>query len=407
MTRQHSKVCQAVRPRRRNEQLVQQGSHTNRKSAIANRKSIVTRVLLLIPTLDRSGAEQQLTLLATHLPRDQFDVRVATLTRGGPFENVLKQAGIPVIPLRKRFKFDPVALWRLRRLLNDWQPDILHTWLFAANAYGRLAVGRHRRCKVIVSERCVDSWKSGWQLRLDRRLISRTDLLVGNSQSVADFYRQQGFPNDRLRVVPNGIDLPGEALLSRDEILAAWNIPPQARLVGYVGRLAKQKRVRDLIWAFELLRSLHNEVHLLIVGDGPEKFALQQFAREIQADQQIHFVGHRDDARQLFPLLDVFWLASDFEGLSNSVMEAMAAGIPVVASDIPPNRELVVPGESGFLVPIGDRAAFAQFTARLLADPELARQLGTAGRERIRTEFSIGKMVDGFVRLFREVLRQP
>jgi glycosyltransferase involved in cell wall biosynthesis len=365
----------------------------------------VTRVLLLIPTLDRSGAEQQLTLLATRLPRDEFDVRVATLTRGGPFEDVLKQAGIGVIHLRKRFKFDPVALWRLRRLLRDWQPHILHTWLFAANAYGRLAVGRHRRCKVIVSERCVDSWKSDWQLWLDRRLVSRTDLLVGNAQSVAEFYEQQGIPKSCLRVVPNGIGLPTDAPPSRKQFLAGLEISQQAKIVGYIGRLAKQKRVRDLIWAFELLRSLHDEVHLLIVGDGPERPALEQFARDIQADRQIHFLGHRHDARQLLPLLDVFWLASEFEGLSNSVMEVMAAGVPVVVSDIPPNRELVVPGETGFVVPLGDRVAFAQFTAKLLTDPELAQRLGADARERIRTEFSIDKMVAGYVKLYRELMK--
>lgn len=364
------------------------------------------RVLLLIPTLDRSGAEQQLTLLATHLPRDGFEVRVATLTRGGPFVDVLKEAGIPVIHLRKRFKFDPVALWRLRRLLRDWQPDILHTWLFAANSYGRLAMSRRRRCKVIVSERCVDSWKSGWQLWLDRRLVSRTDLLVGNSRSVAEFYQQLGIPHDRLRVVHNGIDLPAESsALPRNETLAAWDIPANARLVGYVGRLAPQKRLRDLIWAFELLRSLRDNTYFVIVGDGPEKAALQRFARDVQADQQIRFLGHREGARQLFPLFDVFWLASDFEGLSNSVMEAMAAGVPVVASDIPPNRELVVPGETGFVVPVGDRVAFAQFTAKLLAEPELSQRMGAAARERIRTEFSIDKMVAGYVALYREVTR--
>ena len=100
------------------------------------------KLLFLIPTLDRSGAEKQLTLLATHLPRSEFAVHVAALTRLGPYATELEAAGIPVTVLNKRFKFDPIAYSRLRSLLKDQQPDILHTWLFAASAYGRLAAGR-------------------------------------------------------------------------------------------------------------------------------------------------------------------------------------------------------------------------------------------------------------------------
>lgn len=102
--------------------------------------------------------------------------------------------------------------------------------------------------------------------------------------------------------------------------------------------------------------------------------------------------------------MDLFWIASDFEGQSNSIMEAMAAGLPVIATDIPPNRELVVDGETGFLVRVGDRAGFQQFADRILADPELARRLGDAGRERMRQNFSIDKMVATHARLYREVL---
>ena len=117
------------------------------------------------------------------------------------------------------------------------------------------------------------------------------------------------------------------------------------------------------------------------------------------------FLGHRDDATRLLPAFDVFWLASDFEGLSNSIMEAMAAGLPVVASDIPPNRELVVDGQTGFLGPVGDRVAFAQLAERILLNPTLAQQLGSAGRERIAAHFSVEKMVAGYSQLYHEVAR--
>ncbi|MBX3439890.1 MAG: glycosyltransferase, partial [Planctomycetaceae bacterium] len=132
----------------------------------------VIKLALVIPTLDRSGAEKQLTLLATRLPRREFNVHVIALTRGGPYEQELQSHSVPVTVLGKRWKFDPAAAWRLRTLLNRLQPDVLHTWLFAANAYGRLAGTRRSDWKTIISERCVDTWKAPWQLWLDRQLIS-------------------------------------------------------------------------------------------------------------------------------------------------------------------------------------------------------------------------------------------
>ena len=166
------------------------------------------RLTLLIPTLDRSGAEKQLTLLATHLPRDEFDVRVIALTRGGPYADALRDEDIPLTVLGKAHKLDFGAYRRLKAALRTDAPDILHTWLFAANSYGRLAIGGRARPRVVVSERCVDSWKSSWQLWLDRRLIARTDRLVGNSQSVVEFYQSQGFPAARTSVIYNGIESP-------------------------------------------------------------------------------------------------------------------------------------------------------------------------------------------------------
>lgn len=362
------------------------------------------KLLLAIPTLDQSGAEKQFTLLATRLPRQEFDVSAVTITRGGPYESILAEAGIPVTHLRKRWKFDPFALGRLKRLIRSQCPDVLHTWLFAANAYGRLAIKRSGRPKVVVSERCVDTWKAGWQHTLDNRLEPKTDRLVANSESVAAFYREREFPAAKIRVIRNGIELPELVNFDRAALLAEFDIPAHAKVVGYVGRLAKQKRLLDLVWAMQLLQQLNDKAYFLVVGAGPEQESALKLARHMGCDHLVRFAGHRDDANRLMQAMDVFWLASDFEGQSNSVMEAMAAGVPVVASDIPPNRELVVDGETGFLVKVGDSVGFAQFADRIFADEQLAARLGSAARDRMRTEFSIDSMVNAYAKLYRELV---
>lgn len=398
------------------------------------------KLVLLIPTLDRSGAEKQLTLLATRLPRPEFDLHVLALTRGGPYERDLREHEIPVTILGKRWRFDPPAWWSLRRELARLSPHVLHTWLFAANSYGRLAAGPRRPWKTVVSERCVDTWKAPWQLWLDRRLIARTDRLIANSHAVADFYRQQGVPDDLITVIPNAIECPAregaphcgrhadsgpsstvvprstseETRERRDDraqlrvrLLKELEIPPDARLIGCVGRLARQKRIDDLLWAAQVLRQADERAYLLIIGDGPERARLEQHARNVECAAHVRFLGHRSDVAQLLRLLDIYWLGSDFEGMSNSLMEAMAAGIPVVATDIPPNRELVKHGEHGYLVGVGDGVGFAQFTLRLLHDEPLARRLGAAGRQRMAEEFSVKKMVAAHAALYRQLSANP
>ena len=369
----------------------------------------MTRVLLLIPTLDRSGAEKQLTLLASGLKRDfsdEFEVEVVCLTRGGPYQVELEAAGVPVTILGKRFRFDPFALRRLKKLVREKQPDILHTWLFAANSYGRLVAGKEGVAgpQVVVSERCVDTWKAGWQLWLDRKQIPRTTRMIGNSQAVVDFYRELGVPDEKLVVIRNGIDLPeAPSQEARTALRQELGIAASSKILGFVGRLAPQKRLKDLLWSFELVRSHDLDVHFVIAGDGPQRSELEQFAKQIRVADRVTFTGHRDDAASILALCDIFWLASDFEGQSNSLMEAMAAARPVIVSDIAPNRELVSHEETGLVVPVTDRAEFAKAAVDLLRDEKLATQLGSDARNRMATEFSIRQMVESHVELYRAI----
>ncbi|MBI1313389.1 glycosyltransferase [bacterium] len=365
-------------------------------------------VTLLIPTLDQAGAEKQLVLLATRLSRDEFDVEVVALTRSGPYAAELEAAGIPLKVLGKRWKFDPLCLRRLKRHLQRHQPDVLHTWLFAANAYGRLALPNQNAPKVIVSERCVDSWKADWQLWLDRKLIPKTNLLVGNSQAVADFYASIGIPRERLAVVKNGIERPPVPQQSREEFRRCLNVAESTKVVGFVGRLAPQKRLKDLLWSFELLTNLEHDVTFVIVGDGPQRRELEEFARNIHCLDRVRFLGHRDDAASLMSLFDVFWLASDFEGQSNSLLEAMASGVPCIVSDIAANVELVTHEQTGLVVPTGDRVAFTKAADRLLRETDFARQLGQNAADFCRESLSVERMANEYARLYREVCqKQP
>ena len=365
------------------------------------------RVLEIIPTLDRNGAEKQLTLLAAGLPRDEFDVHVCALTRGGPLAEPLHAAGVPLTVIGKSWKFDPAAYWRLRRHILQVRPDIVHTWIFAANCYGRQAAFSAGVKHVLAGERCVDPWKRWHELAIDRHLAKRTQRIVTNSSGVREFYVRHGLPQEKFVVIPNGIApfAPVEPL-SREHLLRELGLSGETRLIGAVGRLWPQKRYKDLIYATELLQNLH-DVHLLIVGDGPQRWRLERYAWQLKLDDRIHFLGERDDVPRLLPHCEVFLLGSDYEGQSNALMEAMLAARPVVASDIPGNRDLVVPGETGFLVPVGDRAEFARRTNVLLNDRELATKLGAAGRQRMLAEFSVEKMVRRYAELYRGVVRGP
>jgi len=362
------------------------------------------RVALVIPTLDRGGAEKQLCLLAAGLRDHHVEPHVVVLTHDGPLHDLLDQAGVPVTLIGKRFKADPTAYFRLRRWLKDWHGDVVHTWLFAANAYARHAARAVGIPVVLGSERCVDLWKTPAHFAIDRWLAKRTDGVTTNSHGVKDFYVEHGIPGEKFTVIANGILSRPLAGISRAEAFARLQVGSEKRLIVAVGRLWPQKRYRDLIWAGELIASMRGDTALVIIGDGPQSAELLRHRDAVSKPDFVRFAGHRDDVAELLPHADLFWNGSEYEGQSNSMIEAMQAGVCVVASDIPGNRDLVEHNVTGRLVPTGDRAAFARVTNSLLDDSDQRNRLAAAGQSKIAEQFTVERMVAEHTSLYRHLL---
>ena len=357
------------------------------------------RIAFVIATLDQAGAEKQLTLLATNLPRDEFEPHVLALHRGGHYEAVLREAGIPVHVIGKRRKLDLGTFRRLRAALRAIDPDVIHSWMFTANAHVRLLHdGRRQRPWILTSERGHDDLKTRWQRWLDRRLVARTSGIVVNARALADSARAAGFAAERITIIPNGIE----------------PTPPRSRLTGrepdddfriaFVGRLSPEKRVDVLIEAARQLVEAGLAVKLDLMGDGPERPALEHSRARAALGSRISFRGHQPDASSLLPAYDAFWLASDFEGTSNSLLEAMAAGLAVVVSAIPANSGVVRAGETGLLFTAGDPAALAAATRRLIDDPKLAARLGCQAAASIESSYVLESMIVRHAALFRSLV---
>lgn len=363
------------------------------------------RILHVIPTLDRAGAEKQMNLLVRHMDRERFQPIVCVLTRTGPLERELREAGVEIHLVGKRLRLDPAAYLRLLKVIRRTKPEVVQTWLFAGNSYGRLAARQAGVPVIIASERCVDLWKAGWQFAIDRFLAKWTNAIVVNSPAIRDFYVGHGIPAEKFVVIPNAVELPEpHPSAKREEILAELGLPADAKLIAVIGRLWPQKRIEDAIWATDLLKVVRSDVHLLVIGDGPQRDKLLRYRDQVHIADRVHFLGHREDVARLLPHIDVVWSTSGYEGQSNAILEAMAFGRPVVATDIPGTRDLIVHERTGLLFPVGDRFALARCTYRLLEDPTFAQQLGSAARNFVAEHCSVSAMVAAYQALYTRLV---
>jgi glycosyltransferase involved in cell wall biosynthesis len=190
----------------------------------------------------------------------------------------------------------------------------------------------------------------------------------------------------------------------RSEFLAQLGLPAEAKLILYLGPLVKEKRLKELIWATDQLKAVGVPAHLLIVGEGPLWWRLERYRWQNRIDDRVHFLGGRFNVDEFLAHADVLWQAGAYEGQSSAILEAMAAGVPVVAADAAGNREMVVHGETGYLVPLNERAGFARWTLPLVEDAELARRVREAGRKQVEQNHRIEDIAGEYTRLYRQLM---
>lgn len=364
-------------------------------------------IAFCITELDRGGAERALCQLVLGLDRRAWQPRVYCLGPRGHFTDVLEAGGVAVQCLNGRGLLSlPRVLWQLTRALRQTRPVILQTFLFHGNLAGRLA-GRLAGVPIIVSGIRVADRRSRWYGCLDRWTNRLVDHIVCVSQGVADFAIQEtGLNAAKISVIPNGVNFDAFARATPTD-LSPLGIRTDAPVVITVGRLEEQKGIVYLLRAAATVLQSRPDCQFLIVGDGHDRTSLHALAATLGIDRRVWFVGSRADVPGLLRASTVFVLPSLWEGMPNAVLEAMAAGVPVIATAVEGSREIVDSELTGVLVPPADSGELSQAILRLLNAPNLAREFSNAAQHDVRKRFSENSVVLHYDELYRRLLSRP
>jgi glycosyltransferase involved in cell wall biosynthesis len=364
-------------------------------------------VLHLIGSLPANGAERVLLDLVRHLDPARFRPVVCCLHAGGPLVPEFEAAGVRVVMLRKRSRWDLSILEQIRGVIAGERPALVHTHLFTADAWGR-AAALLAGVPAVCTAHSSDPWRR-WHQRLADGILSRlTDRVVAVSDDVARSRRsRERVPSAKLTTIPNGID-PARFDPRTDvgPTRAALRLPDGIPVIGILGRLHPAKGHPVLFEAVRRLLAHGRRVAVLVVGEGELREELEALARRLGLDGSVRFLGRRADIPAILNLLDVVVMPSRWEGLPIALLEAMAAGRPVVAAAVGGIPEVIVDGETGVLVPPGDPERLCAAVARLLDGPGEARRLGEAARACALARYDVVTMARSYEAVYEAVLAQ-
>jgi glycosyltransferase involved in cell wall biosynthesis len=378
------------------------------------------RIVFLLGTLELGGTERQFLELVRRLNRDRFDLRVLAFHCQGNVRTAIEACHIPFTCLNfsgLKGKFRPESYLQLYRLIRDMvqyfkqeHPQIVQSFLYWTNIYGSLAAKIAGVPIIITGRRATmeekyKTWFGQWLQNFSNLWATA---IITNSAAVRDecLQRDAFVTKHKIQVIYNGIDV-NCYVATHDPITTKQHlyIPEHVQIVGIIASLQPRKGHRDFLRAaVRVLQTCPNTVFLIIGRDDGSRSELEAFTETLGIRDTVIFTGERSDIPDMLAMLDVQVSSSFIEGVSNALLEGMAAGKPIVATAMAGNPEIVAPGQTGFLVPPSDPDALAEAIIRLLTNRELRMQMGMMGRQRVETIFRMQQMVQQTEALYQKLV---
>jgi glycosyltransferase involved in cell wall biosynthesis len=360
------------------------------------------RIGLVIGALGYGGAEGQLYELARALrEREQLFVYCLS-SRTEPYGPMLQKLGVALRVLPARANFDARRVLALARAMRDDRLDIAHAFLYIATAYAYLALVVSPGVRLVSSARNCKAEPNTLRRVIMRRAFRKSRAVICNSREMArfavDYYRA---PAGRVHVVYNGVDTTRFAARH-----ASAPRPGNGPVIGTVGRVERQKNLDVFLAAAACVRSTACGARFEIVGEGTERRRLEERSRSMSLSEAVRFRGTTDDVPGFLNGLDQFWLTSDWEGTPNVVLEAMAAGVPVIATRVGGTGEVIEDGRTGILVGRGDAGAICTASLALARDAGRAAAIGRSARAAACERFSLERMAADTVAVYDAVVEQ-
>ena len=368
---------------------------------MARAASVLHVVLSLSP-----GGTERLVVEMVRRRRSSQPMAVCCLDGPGLWGEELRAEGVPLTALHRGPGFQPALGAQIARIARSHGATVLHCHHYSPFVYGCLARLHDASLRVVFTEhgRLNDAPPSR-KRRLVNTVLSRVPhRIYAVSANLRGHLVAEGFPADRTGVILNGIDPLGAPTSEAEQAARrSLGVAADAFVVGAVGRLDPVKGLPVLIRAFDALAPRMPGAVLVLVGDGPERAALEQQASACGAADRIRFAGHRADVRQLLPAFDVLVNSSIYEGVSLTILEAMAAERPIVATAVGGTPEVVVDGTTGLLIPPDSPAALERALSEVAGRPGQAREMGRAARRRVLEQFTLDRMVGAYADIYEQV----
>jgi glycosyltransferase involved in cell wall biosynthesis len=357
------------------------------------------KVLFVSTSTTVGGAEKTLYTIATLLDPSCFEVcGVVSVKTPGAYLAKLSAAGFPTRSLEVPSRATLKDVGRLAAVIAEARPHIVHAFMYQAIQMCRLVKRWHGiPFTLVTSPRVNYRTRTLWTKLVDRALKGCDDLLISESHASRDYLvRWLGYASDKVRVIRNGVDLAGwpASKLERRQKRLELRLAADEVLIGSAGRLDDQKGFDDLVAAMGLLKK--RPIRCVVLGEGPSRPRLEAHIRRLGIERQVMLLGERDDMTSWLSALDVFVLPSLWEGLPNALLEAMAMGLPVVATAVDGVAEAVETEKNGILVPPGRPGALAAAITRLALDPSTRARLGEAAKETVSRDFTLIGMMAAY-----------